>query len=139
VAEPVQPKEPRDAEDDAPGVARAPRWPVWDELLEALAAEEHASWGRWMIYLFSICTDLPDGSVMIPKELALRWTRQMHTHYRDLPENERESDREEVRRVLPIIRQAMQPRRRRARRRTDGALPEAPLRTPTPPPTEAVS
>lgn len=74
-----------------------------DELIERLADAEHASWGRWMLYLFETCQQNPDGSVTIPPVLVGRWDRQANTPYRDLTEREKESDRDEVRRILPLI------------------------------------
>ena len=74
-----------------------------DELLEWLAAAEHESWVRWMRYLFSKCATHPDGSATIPPGLVARWARQTATDYADLSEQEKESDREEVRRIFPII------------------------------------
>ncbi len=84
-----------------------------DEMIEALADKEHDSWSRWMKYLFSKSAGpTPDmglgktkaGSVIIPPELVERWTRQMMTAYADLPESEKQADRDEVERILPIIR-----------------------------------
>ena len=73
------------------------------ELIEQLADKEHASWARWMAYLFSRCKSLPDGSMMIPSELVTRWHRQTGTAYEHLSEQEKQSDREEVAHILPII------------------------------------
>jgi hypothetical protein len=72
-------------------------------LLEALAAAEHDSWGRWMLFLFATCQQNRDGSVTIPAELVDRWDRQANTPYAGLTEAEKESDRAEVRRILPVI------------------------------------
>lgn len=83
-----------------------------DELIEQLADKEHASWARWMAYLFSKCddwyeTDLEGQEVLsgkiIPIELAERWQRQIDTPYADLSEQEKQSDRDEVAHILPII------------------------------------
>lgn len=73
------------------------------ELLEKLADAEHTSWAHWMKYLFSKCTVDPSGNYVIPKELVDRWQRQLNTSYADLSEREKESDRDEVRKILPII------------------------------------
>ena len=40
---------------------------------------------------------------VIPTELFNRWERQIRTKYSELPENEKESDRIEVRKYLPLI------------------------------------
>ena len=80
------------------------------ELIEALADKEHASWARWMDYLFSKChpvvnSDLePPFALVIPGELVAHWRRQVNTPYADLSEREKQSDREEVAQILPIIR-----------------------------------
>jgi hypothetical protein len=74
-----------------------------DDLLERLADAEHASWARWMLYLFEQSGRLADGSVVIPADLAAHWWRQANTPYAGLTEREKESDREEVRRILPLL------------------------------------
>jgi hypothetical protein len=83
------------------------------ELIEALAAKEHASWARWMAYLFSRCerVSVPGrggplfSALRIPPELVERWQRQITTPYAELSETEKQSDREEVAHILPIIKQ----------------------------------
>jgi hypothetical protein len=82
------------------------------ELIEQLADKEHASWARWMKYLFDVCEAYsivdPDGfdrykGVLIPPELVERWQLQIDTPYADLSEKEKQSDRDEVAHILPII------------------------------------
>ena len=73
------------------------------ELIERLASAEHASWARWQSYLFSKCERLSDGSMIIPGHLVKHWQRQIDTPYEQLSEKEKQSDREEVARILPII------------------------------------
>lgn len=75
----------------------------WSELEEKLAALCHSQWSGWMEYLFGLCSPGADGSVVIPRDLVERWTRQLGTEYEDLPENEKESDRIEARRILDIL------------------------------------
>lgn len=76
------------------------------ELIEQLADKEHASWARWMAYLFSKCERGPlPGDLTIPSELCARWEWQAATPYAALPENVKQSDRDEVAHILPIIRQ----------------------------------
>lgn len=79
-----------------------------NELLEALADAEHASWARWMDYLFSQCeiTVGGEGALTIPAGLVQRWKRQAATPYADLSEREQESDRQEVRKIAPLIEKA---------------------------------
>jgi hypothetical protein len=73
------------------------------DLLEALAAIEHERWSHWQRYIHSRCTRTADGSLTIPAELVERWATQMRTPYAELSDNEKESDREQVRRYLPVI------------------------------------
>ncbi len=75
------------------------------ELIEQLADKEHASWARWMEYLFSKCEPLSDGSLVIPFPYVVRWRRQTETPYVGLSDNEQQSDRNEVAHILPIIKE----------------------------------
>lgn len=75
-----------------------------EELIEELAHFEHDSWSHWMDYLFSKCKQNEDGSMTIPADLVYHWTRQLTTKYEELTEKEKESDRVEVRKILPAIR-----------------------------------
>lgn len=72
-------------------------------LLERLAAVEHERWAHWQRYVHDHCTANEDGSLTIPAELVARWSEQIETPYAELSEVERESDREQVRRYLPLI------------------------------------
>jgi RyR domain. len=72
------------------------------ELIEQLADKEHASWARWMAYLFSKC-GRSNGSLYIPESLRMHWQQQIDTPYAELSEREKQSDREEVAHILPII------------------------------------
>jgi hypothetical protein len=74
-----------------------------DALVEELAAIEHQRWSRWQRYLHSQCMHQPDGSLLIPCDLVKRWERQCETKYEELGDQERESDREQVRQYLPLI------------------------------------
>ncbi len=82
------------------------------ELIEQLADKEHAGWAHWMDYLFSQCEEYFDVDgyehVMIPHKLAERWKRQAATPYADLSEQEKQSDRDEVAHILPIIKSFFQ-------------------------------
>lgn len=40
---------------------------------------------------------------MLPADLVQRWEKQIAMSYADLTESEKESDREQVRRYLPLI------------------------------------
>ena len=74
-----------------------------EALVEELAAAEHVRWAHWQRYLHDQCERLPDGRLVIPAELAARWEKQIKTSYDQLSEREKDSDREQVRRVLPIL------------------------------------
>ncbi|THV28985.1 hypothetical protein [Glycomyces paridis] len=77
-------------------------------LLESLAAIEHERWSHWQRYLHSRCEKGDDGSLTIPPDLAARWTTQLSTPFAELSEQEKESDREQVWRYLPVIESALQ-------------------------------
>jgi hypothetical protein len=72
-------------------------------LVETLAAFEHERWSHWQRYLHSKCQPADDGSLVIPAEFVSRWEQQMSTPYAALSDDEKESDREQVRHVLPVI------------------------------------
>ena len=80
-------------------------------LLEELAAIEHERWAHWQRFMHEQGERQPDGSLVLPAELVAKWDRLIETPYAQLTDNERESDREQVRRYLPIVagRQAPQP------------------------------
>lgn len=72
-------------------------------LAEKLASLEHERWSHWQRYMHDKGQRQPDGSLILPAELVSRWERQVSMNYADLDENEKESDREQVRRYLPAI------------------------------------
>lgn len=74
-----------------------------EEKTEALADYAHVAWAGWMKYLFKKGTLNSDGSFTINAASVERWTRQMNTPYSDLPENEKESDRDESRKIISIL------------------------------------
>ena len=78
-----------------------------DALLDTLADIEHSRWAKWQRYLHSKATKQPDGALLIPAELVKRWERQIETPYHSLSEQEKDSDRDQVREYLPIIKQAL--------------------------------
>ncbi len=77
------------------------------ELTETLASIEHERWSHWQRYMHGKCTPNDDGSLTIPRELAQHWAQQMSMPYEALPEDQRASDREQVERYLPAIKQAL--------------------------------
>lgn len=79
-----------------------------NELLERLASVEHDRWAHWQRYLHSQCTPVGnDGALLIPGELVHRWEAQIKTPYSALTEEQKESDRQQVRRYLPVIVEAL--------------------------------
>jgi hypothetical protein len=74
------------------------------EVTEKLAALAHEQWSGWMKYMFSKCqSGVPTGTVEIPPDLVSRWQRQMLTPYAELPESEKQSDRDEATRMLKTL------------------------------------
>ena len=78
------------------------------DLMEELATAEHERWSHWQRYLHQQCQAAADGSLTIPAHLVRQWTRQMNTPYTELSETEKDSDREQVQRYLPIIAAALE-------------------------------
>jgi len=80
------------------------------DLREELAELCHEQWSSWMEYLFSKCdygtlryTNV--GVMYISKKAVDRWKRQMNTDYKDLSEEEKDSDRKEADKFLGIMRE----------------------------------
>jgi len=80
---------------------------VLSSLEETLAKVEHERWSHWQRYLHAKCVTNSDGSLTIPSNFAAKWSRQARTSYADLSESEKQSDREQVQRYLPIIAEAV--------------------------------
>jgi hypothetical protein len=75
-----------------------------DQLLETLAAIEHERWSHWQRYMHSKCVPQgSDGALLIPADLVRQWENQIAASYSELTEEEKESDREQVRKYLPLI------------------------------------
>ena len=79
-----------------------------EALIEELAAIEHERWSHWQRYVHGKSARQSDGSLVLPAELVERWERQFGMRYEDLPEDEKESDREQVRRYLPVLKRWFQ-------------------------------
>ena len=73
-------------------------------MIELLATYAHTVWCAWMQYLFSKCILNEDGSMLIPPHEVQLWLRQSHTPYLQLPEAEKNADRDEARVMLGMIR-----------------------------------
>jgi hypothetical protein len=74
-----------------------------------LAIYAHEAWSGWMKYMFSKCTQEPDGTLRVPTWAVQRWTRQMNTLYAHLPDNEKLSDLAEADKMLSIMTNAPLP------------------------------
>jgi hypothetical protein len=72
-------------------------------LLEQLAALEHQRWAHWQRYVHSQGSRQADGSLVLPAHLVQHWEHQIGTPYEDLPNTEKESDREQVRKYFPLL------------------------------------
>ena len=72
-------------------------------LMEELATIEHERWADWQRFVHSQGQVQQNGDLVIPSELVAKWTRQIQTSYSALSEAEKESDREQVRRYLPLL------------------------------------
>jgi|FEC22Drversion2_1045045.scaffolds.fasta_scaffold04493_2 hypothetical protein len=77
-------------------------------LVDELAALEHQRWAHWQQYVHEKGERRPDGSLVLPAELVARWQRQIDTAYEDLSNEEKESDREQVQKYLPILKRWLQ-------------------------------
>jgi hypothetical protein len=75
----------------------------FEPLVEELAALEHQRWVHWQKYVHGKGQRQPDGSILLPADLVARWERQINTQYGDLTAEEKESDRDQVRKYLPLL------------------------------------
>lgn len=78
-----------------------------DAIIEELAAIEHDRWAHWQRYMHGKCEQRSDGALVIPPDLVTQWERQIANPYCELSETEKESDREQVRKYLPTIVEAL--------------------------------
>ncbi|QFT59405.1 hypothetical protein FIU94_11280 [Sulfitobacter sp. THAF37] len=74
-----------------------------DDIIDELADIEHERWAHWQRYMHGKCEHRPDGALVIPPNLVTKWERQIATPYFELSEKEKESDREQVRKYLLTI------------------------------------
>lgn len=74
-----------------------------EQNVERLAPIEHERWAHWQQFVHDQCKHQEDGSLVVPAELVARWQAQIETPYAELPEQAKESDREQVRRYLPTV------------------------------------
>ena len=72
------------------------------ELIEKLAAIEHERWAMWQRYLHSRLHVFPNQILMMHDDYK-RWEGQIATPYTDLSEAEKQSDRDQVMRYMPLL------------------------------------
>lgn len=71
--------------------------------IDTLADIEHERWAHWQKYMHDKGVRQPDGSLIIPAKLVSQWDHQLETPYSALSDDEKESDREQVRKYLPAV------------------------------------
>ncbi|WP_304619605.1 hypothetical protein [Paracoccus sediminilitoris] len=71
--------------------------------IDKLADVEHQRWANWQSYMHSKGEVLADGSLLLPPDLVARWEKQIKTPYKKLSDDEKESDREQIRQYIPAI------------------------------------
>lgn len=76
-------------------------------LIETLAAIEHERWAHWQKHMHAKGVRRPDGALVLPAEMVAQWESQIARVYAELTDEEKESDREQVRRYLPMIAAAL--------------------------------
>jgi hypothetical protein len=82
---------------------------IVEGLIEQLAEIEHVQWAHWQKYVHENSVRLQDGSIVIPPDLVERWERQISTPYTKLSEKEKESDREQARIVIGLLKSVLKP------------------------------
>ena len=79
--------------------------PAATSVTERLAEYAHEAWSGWIKYMFEKCSVLEGGkgALIIPPWAVERWARQAGAPYGVLPEDEKDSDRQEARRMIAIF------------------------------------
>jgi len=78
-----------------------------EAITDELAEVEHERWAHWQKHMHSKGKRQADGSLILPAASVQRWERQIDTPYAALTESEKESDRDQVRKYLPLIVRAL--------------------------------
>jgi hypothetical protein len=79
-------------------------------LQDQLATAEHERWAHWQSYMHDHGQRHPDGSLTLPAHLVAQWDGQIKRPFDELTEQEKDSDREQVDRYLPLIERAIRTR-----------------------------
>ena len=82
---------------------KIPYFSLIEEFIVELSSFEYERSSHWQRYMLSKGKKDRDGNLVIPASLVVRWERLMNTKYSCLSEEEKESDREQVRRYVPIL------------------------------------
>lgn len=77
-----------------------------EEFIEKGADLEYDRWSNWQKYLHSKL-DFSTGKYVLPEDDFERWNRQIHTPYSELSDREKEYDRIEVRKYLPLVQELL--------------------------------
>jgi hypothetical protein len=80
---------------------------VLNGLIEKLVAIEHERWSHWQRYVHAKGVRQRDGSLLLPAEVVTHWETQISKKYEELNDQEKESDREQVRKYMPIVAAAL--------------------------------
>ena len=75
----------------------------YSKFIETAAALEHERWADWQRYVLKCCYAGADGTLVIPRPLVESWQRQCELPYAKLSPQEKEADRKEVRKYIPLI------------------------------------
>lgn len=71
--------------------------------IDTLADIEHDRWSHWQKYMHTKGERQPDGSLLIPADLGAQWDCQIQTPFAELTDDEKDSDRDQVRKYLPTV------------------------------------
>ena len=74
-----------------------------EALRDRLADIEHERWSHWQKYMHGKCEAKQNGDLVIPAEFVAQWSKQSETSFQQLTEAEKNSDRDQVERYLPLI------------------------------------
>ena len=74
-----------------------------DNQREQLAALQHQIWSHWVKHMFEVSTSNADGTVTIPPKYVQQWQREINTAYDNLSEEEKDGDRKQVDKMIPLI------------------------------------
>ena len=78
----------------------------WEKLREKLAEIEHQRWADWQKWCHKVLRENCPSPEL--EKILERWDRQINTPYFKLAEKEKDSDREQVDRYLPLLKDFIQ-------------------------------